>query len=147
MGEIMSTTYTFSVSLLDASVSPNGLQVWQSGTLTLDSGSVTGALELPDFYKYPIPYEGSAVSPSTLAGTTIEASGKSAEAQITFTVTYDFDGFLFNGSYLGGLISVLDYGAQETYLYVIQGLSSQSPSGAIFRGGSTAADKRSPRTA
>lgn len=143
----MSTTYTFSVSLLDASVNPNGLQVWQSGTLTLDSGSVTGALALPGFYKDPIPYEGSAASPSTSAGTTIEASGKSAEAQITFTLTYDFDGFLFNGSYLGGLISVLDYGAQETYLYVIQGLSSQSPSGATFRGGSKAADKRTPRTA
>lgn len=147
MGEIMTTTYTFSVSLFDASANPNGLQVWQSGTLTFDTDSITGALALPGFYKDPIPYEGSAVSPSTSAGTTIKASGKSTEAQITFTVTYDFDGFLFNGSYVGGLISMLDYGAQETYLYVIQGLSSQGPSGASFRGGSTAVDKRTPRTA
>jgi hypothetical protein len=147
MGEIMTTTYTFSVSLFDASANPNGLQVWQSGTLTLDTASNTGALALPDFYQDPIPYEGSTVSPATLAGTIIEASGKSAEAQITFTVTYNFDGFLYNGSYVGGLISVLDYAAQETYLYVIQGLSAQSPWGASVRGGSTAADKRTPRTA
>lgn len=143
----MSTSYTFSVSLFDASGNQKGLQVWQSGTWTLDTASMTGALALPGFYNDPIPYEGSTVSPSTSAGTTIEASGKSAEAQITFTVTYNFDGFLYNGSYVGGLISVLDYAAQETYLYVIQGLSSQSPSGASLRGGSTAAEKRTPRTA
>jgi hypothetical protein len=146
----MTTHYTFSVSLFDASKNPNGLQVWQSGTLTLDTSSatsVTGALTLAGFYKEPIAFNGTVVPSNTSTGTTVDASGESSEAQITFTIAYNYDGFLYNGSYLGGLVSVLDYSAQETYLYVIQGLSSQGPFGATLREGSGGADKRKPPSA
>ena len=142
------TNYTFSVSLLDASANPSELQVWQRGTLTLDtssSESVAGALTLPGYYKEPIPFNGSKVLPDEMSGTPVIASGKSSEAEITFTITYKYDGFLYDGSYLGGLVSMLDYSAQETYLYVIQGLSPQGPFAATFRGSSGSADKRKPR--
>ncbi len=144
----MANNYTFSVSLFDASANPNELQVWQSGTLTLDTSSapVAGALTLPGYYKEPIPFTGSTVPPNTQAGKIIVASGQSSEAEITFTIVYNYDGFLYSGSYLGGLVSMLDFSAQETYLYVIQGLSPQGPLGATFRGSSGATDKRKPRS-
>lgn len=126
----MAEDYTFSVGLLNASPDPNELQVWQSGTLTLDIASpeaVTGALTLPGYYKDPIPFNGSAPAPDTMSGTVILATGQSSEAEITFTISYKYDGFLYDGSYLGGLVSMLDYSAQETYLYVIQGFSPQGP--------------------
>jgi hypothetical protein len=142
----MSTNYSFAVGLLDASQNPSALQLWQSGTLTLDTASpaaLSGVLALPGFYSQPIPFSGSQVG-STMAGTTIDVSGQSSEAQITATLTYNFDGFLYSGSYIAGLVSMLDYGAQETYLYVVQGLSPQGPFGAQFRSGT---DKRVPRPA
>lgn len=141
-------TYTFAVSLLDASQDPNQLNVWQSGTMTLDTGAhsmVAGSLALPGYYGQPIPFSGSTVPPNTQAGTIVVGSGESSEARLEITFSYNFDGFLFSGSYLGGLASILDYNAQETYLYVIQGLSSQAPEGATFRGTPGAADKRKPR--
>lgn len=143
----MTTNYAFAVSLLDASANPDALGVWQSGTLALDTGApeaVTGVLTLPGFYSDPIPFSGSTVPPDTMAGTIVAASGQSAEAEITLTVDYRFDGFLYSGSYVAGLISILDYNAQETYLYVVQGLSPQGPFGATFRGDPEAADKRKP---
>jgi len=139
------TNYTFNVGLLNASPDPNELQLWQSGTLTLDTASdasVSGVLTLPGYYKEPIPFSGSKVPPDTMAGQTVNATGQSAEAEITLAATYNYDGFLYDGSYLGGLISMLDYSAQETYLYVIQGFSPQGPFGAAFRGKAGAADER-----
>src|SRR6185295_4589956 len=121
----MTTNSTFAVSLFDANGHPDSLEVWQSGTMTLDTSSpasVTGTLTLPGFYQEPIPFTGSEVPPETMAGTIVVASGQSSEAEITQTIAYRFDGFLYNGSYVAGLVSLLDYNAQETYLYVIQGL-------------------------
>jgi len=128
----MTTNSTFAVSLFDASGGSDSLAPWQSGTMTLDTSSpesVTGSLTLPDFYQEPIPFTGSEVPPETMAGTIVVASGQSSEAEITQTIAYRFDGFLYNGSYVAGLVSLLDYNAQETYLYVIQGLSPSGPSG------------------
>jgi len=128
----MTTNCTFAVSLFDASGSSDSLGVWQSGTMTLDTSSpesVTGSLTLPGFYQEPIPFTGSEVPPETMAGTIVVASGQSSEAEITQTIAYRFDGFLYSGSYVAGLVSLLDYNAQETYLYVIQGLSPYGPSG------------------
>jgi hypothetical protein len=142
------TNYTFSVSLFDANMNPSELQVWQSGTLTLDTssaGSVAGVLTLPGYYKEPIPFNGSTVPPDSMSGPPVIASGESSEVEITFTITYRYDGFLYDGSYLAGLVSMLDYSAQETYLYVIQGLSPQGPFGATFRGSLGSADKRKPQ--
>ena len=72
--------------------------------------------------------------PGTQAGTTVVAKGKSSEVQMELTIVYNYDGFLYNGSYLGGMVSMLDFSAQETYLYVIQGVSPRGPFGATFRG-------------
>ena len=141
----MATNYTFSISLLDASQNSNTLTVWQSGTLTVDTGSapaVSGALTLPDYYKEPIPYEGTIVPPETMSGTIVTGSGESSEAQITFTLVYRHDGFLYIGTYLGGIVSMLDFSAQETYTYVIQGLTPQGPYGTAQRGGTVSVDKR-----
>jgi hypothetical protein len=141
----MSTNYTFTVSLLEASENGSKLEVWQNGTLTLEtssSASLSGALTLPGYYNEPIPFNGSTEPPNTMAGTIVGASGKSSEAEITFTITYNYDGFLYDGSYLGGLVSMLDYDAQETYFYVIQGLSPQGPFGSTFRGYPDAKNKR-----
>ncbi len=141
------TNYSFSVGLLDASPNPNQLQPWQSGTLALDTSSpeaVTGELTLPDYYQEAIPFEGSEVPPQTQAGTIVVASGQSSEAQIELTVAYRYDGFLYDGSYVGGLVSILDYAAQETFIYVIQGFSPQGPFGAVFRGGSESARRPAP---
>ena len=129
----MTTNYTFSVGLLTASPNPDELQLWQSGTLTLDtssSSSVAGALSLPGYYQEPIPFEGATVPPETQAGTIVVAAGQSSEAQIEITLAYRYDGFLYSGSYVAGMVSLLDYSAQETYTYVIQGLSPQGPFGA-----------------
>ena len=141
----MATNYTFSISLLDASQNSNTLAVWQSGTLTLDttSGSpVSGVLTLPDYYKEPVPYSGTTVPPDTMSGTIVTASGQSSEVQITFTLSYRDDGFLYEGTYLGGIMSMLDFNAQETYTYVMQGLSPQGPFGMAQRGGAVSVDKR-----
>jgi hypothetical protein len=138
----MATNYTFSVSLLNASPNPDELQLWQSGTLTLDTSSsptVTGALALPGYYQEPIAFTGSEVPPETQAGTIVVVSGQSSEAQIECTFPYRYDGFLYDGSYLGGIVSLLDYSAQETYTYVIQGFSPQGPFG-----GAESRDKEGP---
>jgi hypothetical protein len=123
--------YTFAVSLLDAGYPPNGgLQIWQSGTLTLVTTSapaVSGTLSLPGFYAEQLLFEGT--TSEVAGGTLVNATGKSSEAQITFSFVYNFDGFLYSGSYLGGTANMLDFSAQETYLYVIQGLSPQGPFG------------------
>jgi hypothetical protein len=132
------TDYIFAVSLFDANAHPDSLEVWQSGTMTLDTSSpesVTGILTLPGYYQDPIPFTGSEVPPQTQAGTIVVASGQSSEAEITQTIAYRFDGFLYSGSYLAGLVSLLDYNAQETYLYVIQGLSPDGPFGESEAGG------------
>ena len=142
----MATDYTFSISLLQAGYNSNELEVWQSGTLTLDSAVNSGELSLPGFYKEPIPFEGSTVPPQTQAGTIVVAQGQSSEVQMELTFVYNYDGFLYNGSYLGGTVSMLDYAAQETYLYVIQGISPQGPYGATFRGTPGAPDKRQARS-
>jgi hypothetical protein len=140
------TNYSFSVSLFDASANPNALQPWLSGcTLTLDSASLEGALTLPGYLHEPVPFSGSTVPPGTEAGTTVVASGKTAEAQIAFTIVYNFDGFLYNGSYLAGLLSLYSPAAQESYLYVLQGLSPQGPFGAKSRGSAGVVDKRKPQ--
>ncbi len=142
----MSAAYLFSVSLLDASENPNILSVWQSGTMALDTSqpaAVTGVLNLPGFYKEPIPFSGATVPPGTQAGTIISVTGQSSEAEITLSLVYNLDGFLYDGSYLGGLASILDYGAQETYLYVIQGLSPQGSLGTVLKTMAAAAGKRS----
>lgn len=143
----MATNYSFSVGLLDASPNPNELQLWQSGTLSLDTSSseaVTGELTLPGYYKEAIAFDGSEVPPNTQAGTIVVASGQSSEAQIELTVSYRYDGFLYDGSYVGGLVSILDYSAQETYIYVIQGFTPQGPFGATFRGGPESARRPAP---
>lgn len=144
----MPTNYTFAVNLLDASANPTTLAVWQSGTLTLDLSapdSVTGALTIPGFYTESIPFSGSALQPSTLSGTTITAAGENTEAAISLTIDTSYDGFLYSGSYLGGLVNILDNAAEESYLYVIQGLSPQGGAGAVFRGNADGMDKRKPR--
>jgi hypothetical protein len=145
------TNFTFNAGLFDGNPlnnpNPDALQLWQSGTLTLDDSSVSGVLSLPGYYKEPIPFTGSKVPPNQQSGTIIVASGKSSEVEIEFTISYGYDGFLYSGSYLGGLVSMLDYSAQETYLYVINGISPDGPFGAKFRGSAGATDKRKPKPA
>jgi hypothetical protein len=140
----VASNYTFSISLLNATSDPNsGLQIWQSGTLAWDTTSahlVSGSISLPGFYTEQIDFQGTSSDCAT--GTLINASGKSSQAEITFSIVYNFDGFLYSGSYLGGLASMLDFNAQETYLYVMQGLSPQGPYGDAKRGGSKATDDR-----
>ena len=143
----MATNYTFAVTLLDASANPNVLGTWQSGTVTLEispANTVTGSLTIPGFYKDVIPFRGTVVQPSTASGTTVTAQGESVEASITLSINVAGDGFLYNGSYLGGLLSILDNAAQETYLYVVQGLSPQSPD-VVSRQKTDEGDKRKPR--
>ena len=142
------TNYTFSASLLNASPNPDELQVWQSGTLTLDTSSpssVTGALTLPDYFNEPIPFTGSEVPPETMAGTIVVVSGQSSEAQIECTFSYRYDGFLYDGSYVGGIVSLLDYSAQETYTYILQGFSPQGPFGGSSRASAESTDEEEPR--
>jgi hypothetical protein len=69
-------------------------------TLDTSSPAVAGVLSLPGFYKEPIPFTGSTVPPDTEAGTIVVASGQSSEVQITLTLTCNYDGFLYSGSYL-----------------------------------------------
>lgn len=143
----MMSQYTFSVGLFEANAGSGGLQVWQSGTLTLDTSSpasLNGVLTLQGFYPEPIPFVGTSAPVQEQAGITVTASGKTDEAQIDLTLTYNFDGFLYSGSYIGGLVSILDTQAEETYLYVLQGLSPQGPFGAKDRSAS-AVDKRVSR--
>ncbi len=143
----MATNYTFSVSLFDASQNPNELQVWQSGTLTIDSlspQSVEGVLTLPGVFG-PISYAGP-ISPGGGSGwTRVSGSGQTSEAQISFVITYGVDGFLYVGSYLAGLITIYVPSAQESYLYIFQGFSPQFASGAKSRGSAKAVDKRKPQ--
>jgi hypothetical protein len=129
----MNAIYTFATTLFDASQNQSTLQPWLTGTsLSFDATApegITGTLMLTGYLKEPVPFTGTTIQPGTLAGSTLLLSGKSTEAEISLTLTYHFDGFLFDGSYIAGLLNILDIGAEETYLYVIQGQSAQGPDG------------------
>lgn len=122
----MGTDQTFNLSLLDQVP----LQIWQSGTLTLsvdDSNQVSGNISLPDYYKNPIPFQGTATNSFGQTGTLVGADGSSSEAEVNLAFIFRHDGFLTNGTFLGGMATLLDFQAQETYLYVMQGyLGSES---------------------
>lgn len=140
------SNYLFSVSLFNASTDPNTpLELWQSGTLDVNlSGkpAVTGVLNLSGFYSEPIPFSGGIQPAETGPGTIVSVAGQTSQVQISITAEFEEDGFLYEGTYIAGLVSMLDFSAQETYLYVLQGLSPQSALGKAFRGGSSAPDKR-----
>lgn len=147
----MNTHYVFTTTLFDASANQSTLQPFLTGTtLTFDASvpdNVTGALMLTGYLNEPVPFTGTTTEPGTAAGSTLVLSGHSSEAQITLTLTYNFDGFLYDGSYVGGLLSILDFAAQETYLYVIQGQSAQGPGGTGTGLLRTVDTKRKPPTA
>lgn len=114
--------YTFNVSLLQG----GPLQVWQTGTLNLavdSSDNVKCTLTIPGFYKDPFTLEGtSSPNQGGQAGSVVVAQGSSPESDNTEIVfSYTFDGFLYDCTYLGGTIYILDNAAQEGYKYVIQG--------------------------
>lgn len=122
--------YTFTLNLLNVTDPSAGIQVWQSGTLTLDvadPANVNGSLSLPDYYKEVINFQGTAAESSAGAGDVVNATGSTSEAEVNLTVLFSFDGFLYNGSLLGGLVSILDNGSEETFLYIAQGFSPQGP--------------------
>jgi len=117
----------FALNLVQADPQTGKLQIWQSGTIAWVIGAQTppvqGTIRLPGYYKTDITFEGT--TSQTTAGTILIASGGSNEVQVDFTIAYKTDGFLFTGSYLGGLMNLLDFSAQETYLYIMEGLSPQ----------------------
>jgi hypothetical protein len=122
--------YTFTFSLLNVTDPNAGIQVWQSGTLTLDvtePSNISGSISLPGFYKESIPFKGTAADSSEGTGTLVNASGSSSEAEADLALIFNYDGFLYNGSLLGGIASILDNAAQETSLYIAQGFSPQGP--------------------
>lgn len=120
--------YTFTFSLLWVPDQDSGIQVWQSGTLGVNvatPSNVSGSISLPGFYNEDITFQGTAVE--SLAGTLVNASGGSSEVEARLSFIFNFDGFIYSGSLLGGMASILNYNAQETYLYIMQGFSPQGP--------------------
>jgi hypothetical protein len=116
---VPSQEYVFNVVLLDGSP----LAVWQPGTLALQvSGSIArGSLSIPGFYKETMALAGTTSQSIGQTGTLVYVSGKTSEMSGDFAFIYSFDGFLTTADFLGGMASILDFGAQETYLYVLQG--------------------------
>ena len=122
----MPTSYTFAIAMYYTTDSgPNEMQVWGRGTLTLDTSSpqaVTGVLTLPGWLQQPVPFSGSTVPTGEGGAPTFVATGQTSEAQIEATISYNLAGdVLYSGSYVGGLVRVLD--AEEWILYVLQGFS------------------------
>ena len=119
----MGAELPFNLSLLDQTP----LQIWRSGTLTLsvdDSNNVSGSISLPDYYQNPIPFRGTAANSFGQTGMLVGAEGSSSEAEVNLAFICRVDGFLTNGTFLGGMATILDFQAQETYLYVMQGYMS-----------------------
>ena len=116
--------YAFKIALLDGAP----LSVWQDGVLTLQvNGSVArGSLSIPGFYTETMALSG-AVSPSYgQTGTLVSMSGKTSEMSGELAFIYNFDGLLTATYLLGGMASILDFEARETYLYALQGATQAS---------------------
>jgi hypothetical protein len=118
--------YTFSVSLLQG----GPLQVWQTGTLNLavdSSNNAACTLTIPGYYSDPFILNGTASPNQGQAGTFVFATGGSPQSDDTeIAFMYTFDGFLYDCTYLGGTLYILDNAAQEGYKYVIQGYTCKN---------------------
>lgn len=139
----MTTSYTFSVNLLYTYDGQPGLLLWQSGTMTLDlaaSPAVTGVLTLPDLGA-PIPFSGSVTAMPGYAPPAVAAAGQNSQNQIELTCTYLSDGVVYEGTYIGGLVDILD--SEEWNPYVLQGYSPQGPFGADAQAGQARKQARS----
>lgn len=123
------TDYTFNVNLLWSNGS-GGLDVGQTGTLTLDDGAaptVTGVLALTGESQVSIPFSGSFATQG-VAAPVFTATGLSGRWSAEFSLSYGSDQIVYDGTYLGGLINLLDPGQEEWLYYIVQGMSPQGPS-------------------
>ena len=109
--------WNFQIALYDRSP----LQLWQAGTLELEQNGdeVAGTLSIPGFYSESIPVAGTISNEGNYE--LVSAQGKSSQMQVQFWIMLRYDGFLTSSTFCGGLSQILDYQAQETYLYVMQG--------------------------
>ena len=125
----MPTNYTFKFSFLN-SLDPNaGMNVVYTGTLTLnvaDPSAVSGTLNFDSIFTQPLDIEGASAG-DYQTGTLVNASGSSSEAQIDLSFIFAPDGSAGGGndSLLGGMVSLLDFSAQETNPYIIQAVAPQ----------------------
>lgn len=118
----MATEYSFNISLLN--LVP--LEVWQTGTMTLlvgDENNATGTFNLPGYYTEPVNFGGPTNNKFSDVGLLIQGDGSTSEMDLSLTFLIQEDGFLAQATYLGGMVSILDKSAQETYPYVIQGVA------------------------
>jgi hypothetical protein len=117
----MADSYTFNMTLL----SGDPLKTWRTGTMaiTIDNEKVTGSVTIDN--EYPdIELSGTVGGQCGMTGTQVCASGKSEKAEGDFFFSYRYDGFLADSTYMGGTAHILDYNAQESYTYVLQGYTS-----------------------
>lgn len=123
--------YTFTFSLLDVGDDPNtGMRIVYSGTFILnvaDPMVVTGAITFDSYFTKVIDFQGTATQSFEDTGTLINASGSSSEAQINLAFIFNDDGEMGNDSLLGGMTTIYDVGAEESNLYIIQGVAPQGP--------------------
>ncbi|HEX8620543.1 MAG TPA: hypothetical protein VF718_01090 [Allosphingosinicella sp.] len=139
------TGYNFAIDLL-ASNGSGGLIQAYSGTLTLDDGAapaVNGVLTLSDL-QAPIPFSGTLAAAPDIQGLLFTATGQGGRAMAELSLSYGSDNIVFAGSYLGGLINLLDPRQQEWLYYIVQGMAPEAPRAGAVGSGSGRARRSAP---
>jgi hypothetical protein len=119
--------YTFKINLLTVFDINVGVQIWDSGTLTLTSPdfyNATGTI-VTDRYKDTIKIVGE--SSSGDVGTMVKGGGYSSEARVNFVLNFIWDGNFQQDTLLSGMISLDDLVNRAFYTFILQGFSLQKP--------------------
>ncbi|HYO99861.1 MAG TPA: hypothetical protein VER76_06705 [Pyrinomonadaceae bacterium] len=119
--------YTFKINLLTVFDINEGVQVWDSGTLTLtspDYDNATGTI-VTDRYKDTIKIVGE--SSRSDVGTMVKGGGYSSEARVSFVLNFIWDGHFQQDTLLSGMINLQDLVNRVSYTFILQGFSLQKP--------------------